>query len=41
MAPGMGSLEVLDGQFGVVLEGFQAWAPKEFLDVVKVGTAPD
>jgi len=37
----MGGFEVLDGQFAVVLEGFQALVPKEFLDVVKVGPAPD
>jgi len=37
----MGGFQVLNGQFGVVLEGFQALVRKEFLDVVKVGTAPD
>jgi len=34
MTPGMGGFQVLDGEFSVVLEGFQALVPKEFLDVV-------
>ena len=33
----MGFLQIVDGQFGVVLESFQAFVAQEFLDVVKVG----
>lgn len=37
----VGFLQICDGQFGVVLEGFQTFVAQEFLDVVTVGATAD
>ena len=39
MAPGVGLLEVDDGQAGVVLERFQVFVTEEVFDVPEVGAA--
>jgi len=41
MAPGMGRLQNLDGQFGVMFEGLKVLVSQELLDVIEVGPAPD
>ena len=41
MAPLMGLLQILDGQFSVVFQGLQAFVSQELLDVVKVCTPTD
>ena len=41
MTPGMGLLQVGDGQPGVVLEGVEGLVAEDLLDVVHVGPAPE